>query len=292
MLGREFWAEYFRIYDVLNTVPTYRELLDSICTALHPQPSTLVLDAGSGTGNLALRLKGLGCQVVAIDFCQQAVECHIAKDFDSLALLADLTKGLPFRDSCFDGIVCNNVLYTLSARDQLKVAKEFCRVLKPGGRVALANPKAGWKPMAIYLKSIALGIREEGPWTAAKKVAKGTVPTVKMFYYNGKLRKDREYHYFQFAEQRTLLEASGFVNVSDTVLVYADQVLLNSAIKGVTERVDHGPTTRERVTVLDHLDPTGARRRLPLMLFPQAGEDGDAEVAQEGGGGVPSSSGS
>jgi ubiquinone/menaquinone biosynthesis C-methylase UbiE len=290
MLGREFWAEYFRIYDVLNTVPTYRELLDSICTALHPQPSTLVLDAGSGTGNLALRLKGLGCQVVAIDFCQQAVECHIAKDFDSRALLADLTKGLPFRDDCFDGIVCNNVLYTLSARDQLNAAKEFCRVLKPGGRVVLANPKTGWKPMAIYLRSIAYGIREEGRWATAKKVVKGIVPTLKMFYYNGKLRKEREYHYFDFDEQRTLLEAGGFFSVSDTALSYGDQVLLNSALKGVSERGSASASTRERISLPEQMDLTGVGRKLPLMLFPEADQDVEAEVAEDGGGSVPSSS--
>jgi ubiquinone/menaquinone biosynthesis C-methylase UbiE len=292
MLGREFWAKYFRVYDVLNTVPTYRELLDSICRELAPQPGTLVLDAGSGTGNLALRLKGLGCEVVAIDFCEQAVECHTAKGSGGCVLVGDLTNGLPFRDDCFDGIVCNNVLYTLSARDQLKAAKEFHRVLKPGGRVALANPKAGWKPMAIYLRSIAYGIRDEGRWVTAKEVAKGIVPTVKMFYYNGRLRKEKEYHYFEFGEQRTLLEAGGFFGVSDTALVYADQVVLNSAHKGVAESAGDGPTTRERITVLEQMELPGVGRRLPLMLFPQAGQDGDAEVAEDGGGSVPSSSSS
>ncbi len=67
------------------------------------------------------------------------------------------------------------------------------------------------------------------------------MPTVKMFYYNGKLRKEKEYHYFELGEQRTLLEASGFLGVSDTALVYADQVVLNSALKGVAESAGMAP---------------------------------------------------
>jgi hypothetical protein len=146
--------------------------------------------------------------------------------------------------------------------------------------------------MAIYLRSIAYGIRDEGRWVAAKKVARGIVPTVRMFYYNGKLRKEKEYHYFELGEQRTLLEASGFLGVSDTALVYADQVVLNGALRAVAESAGDGPTTRERIAVLEQMELPGVGRRLPLMLFPQAGQDGGLEVAEDGGGSVPSSSSS
>ena len=70
MISNEFWAKYFKVYDKLNLVPSYVELLTSICQELRPEPGSLVLDIGSGTGNLAMRLKGMGCQVVALDFCR------------------------------------------------------------------------------------------------------------------------------------------------------------------------------------------------------------------------------
>jgi ubiquinone/menaquinone biosynthesis C-methylase UbiE len=284
MLNSEFWAQYFRVYDVLNSAPTYRELLDAICRELNPRPGSLVLDVGSGTGNLALRLKGLDCEVVAIDFCRQALECHTSKDRDCHVLLSDLTKGLPFKDAAFDGIVCNNVLYALCARDQLKAAREFQRVLKPGGRMVLANPKAGWKPMVIYLKNIEYGLRDEGWWATVKMLVRELVPTVKMFYYNGKLRKEQEYHYFELEEQRSLLEAGGFADISGTVLVYADQVVLNSGFKMTSRARDVAVAASDRSEAVAEASFTVGRPRMPVMLFPSVDQDRDAELAREGDG--------
>jgi len=284
MLNSEFWAQYFRVYDVLNSAPTYRELLDAICRELNPRPGSLVLDVGSGTGNLALRLKGLGCEIVAVDFCWQALQCHTRKDRDCRVLLSDLTKGLPFKDAAFDGIACNNVLYALGARDQLMAAREFQRVLKPGGRLVLANPKAGWKPMAIYFKNIEYGLRDEGWWATVKMLVRELVPTVKMFYYNGKLRKEREYHYFELEEQRSLLEAGGFADISGTVLVYADQVVLNSGFKMTSRARDVAFAASDLSEAAAEASLTVGRPRMPVMLFPSVDQDRDAELAREGDG--------
>ena len=235
MIDDNFWSGYFKVYDALNTVATYTDLLDRVCQGLKPEVGELVLDVGSGTGNLALKLGDLGCRVVGMDFCRQGLERHKAKDAECCVVLADLRNGLPFQADLFDGIVCNNVLYALSQDEQVQVVKEFHRVLKPGGRVALANPKLGWTPMAAYLKSIAYNVRAEGRWVTAKKLVKSVVPTIKMLYYNGKLRSEGEFHYFQTDEQRELLASGGFLGISDTGVVYADQVLLNSAHKRVTD---------------------------------------------------------
>ena len=231
MISNEFWAKYFKDYDKLNLVPSYTELLASICEELRPEPGCLVLDIGSGTGNLAVRLKGLGCRVVALDFCRDALACHQAKGDDSCLVLGDLTRGLPCRDNSFDAIVSNNVLYTLSADDQLKVMKELHRVLKPGGRIVLANPRAGWKPLAIYGRGISLSVRAVGRSVTAFRMVRWIAPTVKMFYYNWKLAKESRYHYFEPDEQRGLLEASGFRPLSDIKWVYGDQAMLDCAAK-------------------------------------------------------------
>jgi ubiquinone/menaquinone biosynthesis C-methylase UbiE len=231
MISNEFWAKYFKDYDRLNLFPSYVELLTSICEELRPEPGSLVLDIGSGTGNLAMRLKGMGCQVVALDFCRDALACHRAKCDDGHLVLSDLTQSLPFKENSFDAIASNNVLYTLSADDQVKAMKEFHRVLKPGGRIALANPRAGWKPLAIYGRGISLSVRAEGWSVTAFRMVRWMVPTVKMFYYNRKLAKESQYHYFQPDEQRRLLEESGFRPASETKWVYGGQAMLDCAAK-------------------------------------------------------------
>jgi ubiquinone/menaquinone biosynthesis C-methylase UbiE len=231
MIDHRFWARYFQVYDVLNSVPTYTQLLDSLCEELDLKDGALVLDVGSGTGNLALKLKASGFRVVAIDFCRQALESHVAKDSEGCVLLTDLRRELPFRDSCFDGIACNNVLYTLSVADQIRVAKEFHRVLKPDGRVAVANPRIGWQAMTVYLNTVEQNLRVEGAWLTARKAVRQIVPTIKMLCYNWRLARDNQYHYFELHEQLELLKSVGFSHVSDTTLVYAGQVVLNSALK-------------------------------------------------------------
>jgi ubiquinone/menaquinone biosynthesis C-methylase UbiE len=231
MLSPEFWRRYFKIYDVLNSLPTYRQLLAAVCEELGAREKELILDVGSGTGNLSLVMRGTGCEVVALDYCYQALERHRAKDKNCCLVLADLTKSLPFRDNCFDKIGSNNTLYTLSIDNQLHALKELYRILKPSGKIVLANSRKGWKPMKIYLKGVADNIRAEGLWITARKVVAMMIPTIKMFYYNRKLQKESQYHYFEPEEQRTLLEAIGFRLVSHTKLIYAEQAVLNSAYK-------------------------------------------------------------
>jgi ubiquinone/menaquinone biosynthesis C-methylase UbiE len=150
---------------------------------------------------------------------------------DSRLVLADMTHGLPFKENSFDAIASNNVLYTLSADDQVKAMKELHRVLKPGGRIALANPRAGWKPLAIYRSGISLSVRAVGRGVIAFRLVRWTVPTVKMFFYNWKLAKESQYHYFEPDEQRRLLAASGFRPLSDTKWVYGGQAMLDCAAK-------------------------------------------------------------
>lgn len=231
MLDHRFWARYFQVYDVLNSVPTYAQLLDSLCDELDLKDGALVLDVGSGTGNLALKLKAFGFRVVAIDFCRQALESHVAKDAEGCVLLTDLRRHLPFKDSCFDGIACNNVLYTLSVADQIRVAREFHRVLKPNGRVAVANPRIGWQARTVYLNTVAQSLRAEGAWLTASKAVRRIMPTIKMLWYNWRLARESQFHYFELNEQLELLQSVGFSHVSDTTLEYADQVVLNNALK-------------------------------------------------------------
>lgn len=55
------------------------------------------------------------------------------------ALVQADARFLPFRDQCFDVVLSSHFLDLLPAREIDRVVGEFYRVLKPGGRLALAN---------------------------------------------------------------------------------------------------------------------------------------------------------
>ena len=123
MIDTDFWARYSEVYDVLNLLPTYRRLLCDVRDELGVKPGELILDVGSGTGNLAISLREDGGQVVAFDYCRELMHRHRRKGYSYGLILAALRGELPFGDNCFDGITCNNALYTLSLDNQKRALK-------------------------------------------------------------------------------------------------------------------------------------------------------------------------
>lgn len=60
MLDSQFWAKYFKVYDTLNQLIPYQDLLDLFLKKLELLSSgdKNILDVGSGTGNLCISEKG------------------------------------------------------------------------------------------------------------------------------------------------------------------------------------------------------------------------------------------
>lgn len=231
MIDVGFWRRYFRVYDALNHLPTYKQLLLDVSEEAGAKDGELVLDAGSGTGNLAVRIAESGGRVIALDYCPEALDRHRNKDGRGNLILADLSRGLPFTDGSFDKIASTNALYALSADDQRATVREFHRVLKSGGKIVLANPRKGQRAPSMVLNVIADNVRGDGLCITVKKMLALLPDMIRMAYYNWRLRMESQHHRFEGDEQRILLEHVGFHSVSETKVVYSGQAVLNSAYK-------------------------------------------------------------
>jgi SAM-dependent methyltransferase len=98
-------------------------------------PGDRVLDAGCGTGKFFGMdfAREIGCQLVGIDL-RQDLGANSEIDF---GVRAELNR-LPFADGSFDVVNCRLVIEHVDFPDT--VLKEFYRVLKPGGRLAIFTP--------------------------------------------------------------------------------------------------------------------------------------------------------
>jgi ubiquinone/menaquinone biosynthesis C-methylase UbiE len=94
-----------------------------------------ILDAGCGTGKFFGMefAKNAGCQLVGIDL-REDLSTNSGIDF---GVRAELNR-LPFSDESFDVVNCRLVIEHVDFPDS--VLKEFYRVLKPGGRLAIFTP--------------------------------------------------------------------------------------------------------------------------------------------------------
>jgi ubiquinone/menaquinone biosynthesis C-methylase UbiE len=234
MDDKVFWARYFKTYDILNEAFPYQRLLEDLIGSLNINEGDLILDAGSGTGNLCIRLKKYGAIPVGFDFSEKALEIHREKDPDAIAYLGDLTERLPFPENYFDKIASNNVLYTIDKASRPGVIQEFYRVLKTDGKVVIANVRTGFNPIIIFLDHVRETKKSNGHLKTTRDFLKKCFSIAKMFYYSHCLIQKTmigKYAFIEEHEQRNLLMQAGFREIADTVKTYSDQSYLDVGIK-------------------------------------------------------------
>lgn len=122
--------------------PASRELVEACGIASGER----VLDVGAGSGNTTLEAAARGARVTASDLTPAMIELGSARTrahgLDVPWVEAD-AQALPFPDGAFD--VAVSVFGAMFAPAHARVASELVRVVRPGGRVALAV----WTPSGI-----------------------------------------------------------------------------------------------------------------------------------------------
>jgi SAM-dependent methyltransferase len=116
---------------------------EQLCEAVDVSAGWKVLDVAAGNGNAALAAARRGCEVTAIDYVEALLhQAQRRADADGLPLATQVAdaESLPFDDGSFDAVLSTvGVMFT---PDPEQAAGELCRVVRPGGRIGLAN----WTP--------------------------------------------------------------------------------------------------------------------------------------------------
>jgi arsenite methyltransferase len=133
---------------ILKTFPD--SILESFCGVGNPfslgsvDRGETVLDIGSGGGLdslVAARMAGAGGKVVGLDLSPEMVarayENLKQTDLTNVAFQEFSGEDLPFPDGSFDVVISNGVFNLIPAKGRM--LKEACRVLKPNGRLLIAD---------------------------------------------------------------------------------------------------------------------------------------------------------
>jgi len=144
-------------YDLANSVLSLgqdRHWRRVAVRAVDPRPGERILDVASGTGPLAHQLHAAGADVVALDFSWEMLHTGAAREADRRTL--DWANGdgtrLPFADGAFDAVTIGFGLRNLP--DPAAGLREFARVTRPGGRLAVLEfSRPTWAPFrALYTR--------------------------------------------------------------------------------------------------------------------------------------------
>lgn len=112
------------------------------------RPGARVLDLGSGEGHVAAAFRACGAEVFCLDVDPAVLGAARALRPTGAGIAGDVAR-LPFSGASFDVVFCFSVL---QYADRAAALAEIRRVLRPGGRVAVAENLAG-SPVALAYRA-------------------------------------------------------------------------------------------------------------------------------------------
>lgn len=236
---REDWERYAEVYDTLNKLQPYIQMLDDVRDALVAADYPL-LDIGCGTGNLISKLSHLDPQsIVGLDSSGAMLAQAKEKLHGVRFVHADIELGLPLETSSFATITCINVLYALS--NPIRALRECCRVLRPNGLLTLVTPAKQYenghilkqhcksqKPDSYWSNLHLDSAREERLVREAAADEALAARLIEIALFNRKIAHSRSFLFVEKQELEELALKCGFVDPR-IVTTYAGQNLFLTA---------------------------------------------------------------
>ena len=128
-------------FSVIGT--TLQIVGETLCEAIDLEAGSRVLDVACGNGNASLAAARRFCHVTGIDYVpsllHRAADRARQEQLDVRFMEAD-AEHLPFSSSQFDAAL--STFGIMFAPDQEQAAREITRIVRPGGKIGLAN----WTP--------------------------------------------------------------------------------------------------------------------------------------------------
>jgi demethylmenaquinone methyltransferase / 2-methoxy-6-polyprenyl-1,4-benzoquinol methylase len=143
---RAMFDRIARVYDRMNGVMTagmHHRWRDRAVDLAAVGPGSRALDVATGTGDLAIALRGRGAEVVGLDFSEGMLELARAKAPDIRFEQGNALE-LPYGDGEFDAVTVGFGARNFS--DLGRGLAEMARVTKPGGRVVVLEITTPQKP--------------------------------------------------------------------------------------------------------------------------------------------------
>ena len=179
---------------------------ESLCEAVDLRSTDRVLDVAAGNGNASLAAARRYADVTATDYVPELLaQAQRRAAADGLPLLTQVAdaEDLPFTEGTFD--VALSTYGVMFAPDQERAARELVRVVRPGGRIGLAN----WTPEGFIGELFRIvgrfvpppaGLRPASAWGTETRLVELFGP------HAARIRADRRHFQFRFRSPEHWIE--------------------------------------------------------------------------------------